>query len=264
MWPFGKLRTSWVTSEKNGPFSNIFGLRLIRQIEQCRTFGNPCSVKRESSVIFDNRRENRISTLLNIFGNPISSTNKASSGIRLFLRVKHCLSISSGTPWNIPLVTCIFLLEGLFIPKKFKWLVGYNYSIRGHRSAVFFYFPVANFVHDSCHLELYLDKFWTQAKKWQGYSLPLLPRSLISFAVLYWSFSSLKCQSSATLSSIPGRLGCRRKMAYISGQPFSILGDPGPVSCGDAIFSSDAPFLGESVGSTFARKYRVVRNYRVN
>lgn len=108
--------------------------RLIRQIEHCRTCGNPpSSMKREPSVIFDNlrgnrtwhcwtfsvirlirQRENRISsvTLLKIWENRTLFFRK-SSVTGLFRQVEHCVTLSSGIPWNIPLIICIFLVETL-------------------------------------------------------------------------------------------------------------------------------------------------------
>ena len=79
---FGKLRTTWLTSEKNGTSSVI---RLLfgnsSPVKEVKPFGNinpPGSMKRASSVIFDNLRKNR--TLLNIFGNPSHSDKKNISG----------------------------------------------------------------------------------------------------------------------------------------------------------------------------------------
>ena len=131
----GKLRTSWVTSEKNGTLSNIFGLPTFSKTRALSTFGNqPSSAKTESSVIFDNLWENRTMTLLNIFGDQIISDISAnrtssvtyrkiwenrtllfrkSSVTGLFREVEHCLSLSNGIPWNIPPITCILLVDTL-------------------------------------------------------------------------------------------------------------------------------------------------------
>jgi len=138
------------------------------------------SANRTSSV---NSRKNG---LLRSVAPSIFRVNRTSSVIRLFRQVEQCLSLSCSIYHKISHETLAFSLythsTEVFIPKKFKWLLGYSYSIRG--SPPFCYFPIAKFVHYPCHLELWK----TQPKQKCGWAIahPPYPRSLISFAVFFF------------------------------------------------------------------------------
>ena len=96
---FGKLRTAWVTSEKNGILSKIFGhptKSANRVLSKKLIFGNPpSSAKRESSVIFETRRENRtllsISLKIRLIWEIVDcqSIRRISSEIRLIWKIEH-------------------------------------------------------------------------------------------------------------------------------------------------------------------------------